>query len=290
MENKEQKDVVLVDIYNIIYRAYHGNMSNLKNPEGIPTAALYTTIKMLNKLPQQFSNLEFSLAVFDGGTNFRKELDETYKANRKEMPDDLKVQLPLIKEAMQLLGWPMYQTTEEEADDVISTLALRAAQKGYKVYIISGDKDFRQIVDENINVIDTMRDVCYDPAKVLEVMDIKPEKIRDYLALCGDSADNVPGIDKAGPKTVVKLLNEYGDIEGIIANKEKIKGVVGNNIREAIENGNLLKWRELVTVKTDVDINLKRSELTLREPDVENLTKFYEKMNFKSFLSKMPNP
>lgn len=286
----EPKDVVLVDIYNLIYRAYHGNMSNLKAPDGTPTAALFTVIKMLKKLPQQFSNLEFSLAVFDGGGNFRKDLDAEYKSNRKPMPDDLKVQMPLIKEAMKLMGWPMHQAEGVEADDVMSTLAVRAASKGYKVYIVSGDKDFRQIVGENINVIDTMQDILYDRNKVIEKMGVPPEQVRDYLALCGDGADNVKGVDKAGPKTVVKWLTQYGDIDGIIAHKDEIKGVVGENLRKEIDNGNLLLWRQLVTVKPDVEIQLKRSELTMQPEDSDGLQEFYKRMDFKSMMKKSPQP
>jgi len=288
-ETNEPKDIILVDIYNLIYRAYYGNMSNLKSPDGTPTAALFTTIKMLSKLPEQFSNLEFAVAVFDGGKNFRKELDENYKSNRKPMPEDLKIQMPLIKEAMELLGWPMYQTKQEEADDVISTLAVRAAAKGYKVFIISGDKDFRQIVDENISVIDTMNDICYDPAKVEEKMGIPPSQIRDFLALFGDGADNVPGVDKAGEKTVLKWLKEYGTLENLVAHKDQIKGVVGDNLRKEIDNGNLLNWQKLVTVKCDVDINLRRSELTMKAADKEGLTEFYQKYNFQSLLKQLNN-
>jgi DNA polymerase I len=290
VKKDEPKDVVLVDIYNLIYRAYHGNMSNLKAPDGTPTAALFTVIKMLKKLPQQFSNLEFSLAVFDGGGNFRKDLDAEYKSNRKPMPDDLKIQMPLIKEAMRLMGWPMHQAEGVEADDVMSTLAVRAASKGYKVYIVSGDKDFRQIVGENINVIDTMQDILYDRNKVIEKMGVPPEQIRDYLALCGDGADNVKGVDKAGPKTVVKWLTQYGDIDGIIAHKDEIKGVVGDNLRKEIDNGNLLLWRQLVTVKADVEIQLKCSELTMQPEDSEGLQDFYKKMDFKSMMKKSPQP
>ena len=291
VKKDETKDVVLVDIYNLIYRAYHGNMSNLKSPDGTPTAALFTVIKMLKKLPQQFSNLEFSLAIFDGGgTNFRKELDGEYKANRKPMPDDLIIQMPLIKEAMKLMGWPMHQAHDVEADDVISTLAVRAASKGYKVYIVSGDKDFRQIVSSNISVIDTMYDVLYDREKVTEKMGVPPEQVRDYLALCGDGADNVKGVDKAGPKTVVKWLTQFGDIDGIIAHKDEIKGVVGENLRKEIDNGNVALWRQLVTVKSDVDIQLKRSELTMQPEDSEGLQEFYKKMDFKSLMRKSPQP
>lgn len=289
-KEEEQKDVVLVDIYNLIYRAYHGNMSNLKSPDGTPTAALFTVIKMLNKLPQQFSNIEFSLAVFDGGGNFRKDLDSEYKANRKPMPDDLVIQMPYIKEVMGLMGWPLYQAQDVEADDVMATLAIRAAEKGYKVYIVSGDKDFRQIVGDNINVIDTMKDICYDREKVIEKMEIPPEKVRDYLALCGDGADNVRGIFKAGPKTVVKWLNQYGDIDGLIAHKDEIKGVVGDNLRTEIDNGNLLIWRQLVTVKKDVEVLLKRSELTMQPANIEGLEKFYKKMGFNSLMKKPLQP
>ena len=286
-----KKDVVLVDIYNLIYRAFYGNMSNLKNPEGLPTGALLTTIKMLKKIPKQFTNLEYVLAVFDGGgTNFRKELDADYKSTRKEMPEDLKLQMPYIKEAMKLLGWPMYIAQDVEADDVVSTLAVRAASKGFKVYIMSGDKDFRQIVDENINVIDTMYDICYDKAKVIEKMGVPPEQIRDYLTLCGDSVDNVKGVAKAGPKTVVKWLTQYGDIDNLIAHKDEIKGVVGDNLRAVIDSGELLKWRTLVTVKLDVDVQLKKSEMRFGEVDEEGWKVFCEKMNFKSLLPQANKP
>lgn len=282
---KEQKDVVLVDIYNIIYRAFYGNMSNLKNSEGLPTGALFTTIKMLQKIPKQFTNLEYVLAVFDGGgTNFRKDLDPDYKSTRKEMPEDLKIQMPYIKEALKLLGWPMYVAQDVEADDVVSTLAVRAASKGFKVYIMSGDKDFRQIVNENINIIDTMYDVCYDRAKVIEKMGVPPEQIRDYLTLCGDSADNVKGVAKAGPKTVVKWLAQYGDIDNLIVHKDDIKGVVGDNLRTVIDSGELLKWRTLVTVKLDVDIQLTRGEMRFSPIDEDGWKIFCEKMNFKSLL------
>ena len=288
---KEQKDVVLLDAYNLIYRAFHGNKAELTNENGLPTGAIYTTLKMLKKIPQQFSNLEYVLAVFDGGgNNFRKDLDVNYKANRSEMPEDLKKQFPYIKQAMKILGWPIFQAKDVEADDVLSTLAVRAAHNGFHAYIISGDKDFRQIVSNNISVIDTMQDIEYTPEAVFEKMGLPPSQIRDYLALVGDSSDNVPGVEKLGPKTAIKLLSEYETLEKIIENKDKITGKVGDNLRKVIDSQELLLWQKLVTVKTDVELNFKRSEMRFSEVDQNAWQDFCIEMNFKSFLNNSPKP
>ena len=295
MENEidlSKKDVVLVDAYNLIYRAYHGTKSPMKAPDGMPTNALFTVIKMLQKLPQSFSNLEFCLAVFDGsGNNFRKELDENYKAHRKPMPDDLKVQMPFIEEAFRILGWPIFKADGVEADDVIGTMAVRAANKGYSTYIVSGDKDFRAIVKENLNIIDTMNDICYDPEKVKEKMGVSPDKVVEYLALVGDGADNVIGVDKVGPTTAAKWLNEFGSMDGIKNNLDKLKGVAADNLKKAIESGQIDKNLQLITMKLDVDIQLKAKDLRLKERNDEEFIKFCEKMNFMSLLKNVkPNP
>lgn len=285
----EAKDVVFIDAYNIIYRAFHGNQSKLTNPEGLPTNAIYTVACMLLKLRKQFTNIAHALAVFDGGGNFRKELDAEYKANRKPMPEELKLQMPFLKELFPILGWPIMQAENVEADDVIATLAKRAAAKGFNAYIVSSDKDFRSIITKNLNVIDTMKDICYDPETVYEKMGIYPENVVAYLALLGDNVDNVKGIDGVGVKTAVKFLNEYGNIENLIANKDKIKGKVGENIRTAIENGQLSKNIELVTLKTDLDINVTNKDVRLNNINEELWMDFCTRMNFKSF-SRNPKP
>lgn len=282
------KDVVFIDAYNLIYRAFHGNKAPLTNSEGMPTNAIVTVANMLLKLKGQFSNLTFALAVFDGGGNFRKDLDEDYKANRKEMPEELKVQMPHIRRLFEILGWPCYQAENVEADDVIGSLALRSAQKGFNTYIISGDKDFRQIVKSNLHVIDTMRDVCYDPEMVLEKMGVTPANITAWLALNGDSSDNVAGVEKWGPGTITKYLNEYGSLEELIKNKEAIKGKAGETFREAVDNGQLQKSLELVTLKTDLPITLKASELRLKAVEKEKWLSFCNEMNIQK-LRNSPN-
>lgn len=290
MDNyQEAQDVVFIDAYNLIYRAYHGNQSKLTNSEGIPTNAIYTVTSMLLKLRNQFSNIAYALAVFDGGGNFRKELDEEYKANRKPMPDDLKTQMPYIKELFEILGWSVMQAENVEADDVIGTLAVRSAQKGFNTYIVSGDKDFRQIVRPNLNVIDTMYDVCYDPIKVKEKMGVGPENVVAWLALVGDSSDNVKGVDKVGPGTATKLLETYGNLQGIIDHKDEVKGKVGEYLREAINNGQLAKSVELVTLKTDLEIHITKKDVRVNDRDEVRWLAFCEKMNFKTF-ARNPKP
>ena len=288
MDNN-QKDVVFVDAYNLIYRAFHGNQSNLTNSEGIPTNAIFTTIKMLQKLPKQFNDIAYCLAVFDGGDNFRMELDPNYKANRKPMPEELKVQMPYIREAFEILGWPIMQAENVEADDVIGTLAKRSAQKGFNTYVVSGDKDFRQIVTENLHVLDTMSDICYDPAMVKEKMGVGPENVVEFLALLGDSSDNVMGVDKVGKGTAAKLLNEYGDMDSIRKNQDELKGKSGENMRAAFASGQIDKNIELITLK-EVDIKITAKDVKMKELDVDRWNEFCKKFNFKSLVSSPLRP
>lgn len=288
MDNNK-KDVVFVDAYNLIYRAFHGNQSNLTSPEGIPTNAIYTTVKMLQKLPKQFNDIAYCVAVFDGGGNFRTEIDENYKANRKPMPEELKQQMPYIKEAFEILGWPIIQAEDVEADDVIGTLAKRAAKAGFNTYIVSGDKDFRQIVSDNLHVLDTMQDICYDPATVKEKMGVGPENVVAYLSLLGDSSDNVIGIDKVGKGTAAKLLNEYGSMEGIREKQDELKGKVGENMRAAFASGQIDKNIELITLK-EVDIHITSKDVRMKDLDVDRWVNFCNKFNFKSFLAPERRP
>lgn len=284
MNNK--KSVVFVDAYNLIYRAFYANQANLTNSEGLPTNALITVAKMLLKLRKNFPDIAHGVAVFDGGGNFRKELDENYKLNRKPMPDNLKLQMPFMKELFECLGWSVYQANNVEADDVIGTLALRASksEKGYHTYIISGDKDFRQLASHNLVIVDTMNDIEYTPDMVKEKMGVFPSQVVDFLAMVGDSTDNVQGITGVADKTAAKFLNLYGSIDGIIENKDKLTGKVGENIKLAIESGQLQKSKVLVTLKTDVEIVVTK-ELVMYSPvDQVRWRNFCEKMDFKSFL------
>lgn len=283
-ENQEKGNFVLIDAYNLIYRAFHGNMSPMKNPEGLPTNAIYTVCKMLQKIKRE-NTMKYAICVFDGagGNNARREIDENYKINRKPMPEDLKKQMPYIKQAIELLGWPTYQAVDAEADDVIATLAQRAAAKGFNASIVSGDKDFRAIVNDNICVIDTMNNIIYNEAMVIEKMGIRPDQVTDYLSLMGDSVDNVIGIDKLGPKTAVKLLTQYDTLENIIANAHEVKGVVGDNLRKSIVAGQLSKNKQLITLNCAVPLNLKVKDITPLDINQQPWEDFCKIMNFKSF-------
>ena len=190
--------------------------------------------------------------------------------------------MPYLKRAFELLGWPIIQAVDVEADDVVGTMALRSAQKGFNTYIISSDKDFRQIVSDNLHVIDTMHDICYDSETVKEKMGVYPENVAAWLALVGDDSDNVKGVDKVGKGTAPKLLEQYGNLQGIIDHKDEIKGKVGENIREAVANGQLLKSLELVKLKLDVDVEFTRKTITPREINIPEWNVFCEELDMKS--------
>ena len=286
----QQRDVVFIDAYNLIYRAYHGNPAKLTNKEGLPTTAIYTTIKMLQNLPEKFNDIAYCVAVFDGGGNFRTEIDAEYKANRKPMPEDLVQQMPHIKEAFEILGWPTFQAQGVEADDVIGALAKRAANKGFNTYIVSGDKDFRVLVDDNLHILDTMQDICYDPHTVKEKMGIDSKNVTAYLALLGDGTDNIIGVDKIGTKTAAKLLNEYGDLDGIRANQDKVKGVAGENLRAAFANGQIDKNMQLATLKTDINVHITVKDVKMKPVNTQRWVEFCEKMNFQSFPKRAVKP
>lgn len=285
----EDKQVVFIDSYNLIYRAFHGNQSNLTNSNGLPTNAIYTVSKMLMKLDKAFPNVTHCLSVFDGGGNFREELDENYKANRKPMPEELKVQMPHIKRAFEILGWPTYQAENVEADDVIGSLAIRSAKAGFDTFIISGDKDFRQIVSPNIKIWDTMQDIIYDSEKVYEKMGVYPENVVSYLSLLGDSSDNVKGVSKVGKGTAAKLLTQYGSLDGIKNNLSNIPGKVGENLSLAFSDGTLDKNVELITLKLDLDIKISSKDVRKNSINYDLWNNFCEEMQFSS-LSKGMKP
>lgn len=282
----EKGDVVLIDGYNLMYRAFHGTKNTFKTSYGLPTSAIYTTMNMLKKIPAQF-DIQYGLVVFDGkGSTFRDELDSEYKANRSPMPEDLKLQIEPLKEGIGVLGWPLITADGVEADDIIGTLAVRAASKGFNVYIVSGDKDFRALVDDRIKIVDTMYNVIYDREQVFEKMGVYPENVTGYLAMLGDSSDNVGGIDKVGKKTAAKLLNEFGSIDGVIKNVDSIKGIVGQNLKIAIENGALEKALSLIKLKTNVEVPITTKSVSLKDIEEEKFVEFCKKYEFASWLNK----
>jgi len=275
------KKIVLVDGSSYLFRAYHA-LPNLTNSQGEPTGAIIGVINMLKKLPAMYDT-EYVAVVFDPkGKNFRHEMYPEYKANRKAMDDELRVQIQPLHQIIESMGVPLIIKDGVEADDVIGTLARDLEQQGYDVIISTGDKDMAQLVTDNVVLYDSMKNVTTDIAGVLEKYQIRPDQIIDYLALMGDSSDNIPGIPKVGPKTAIKWLQEYQDIEGIIANQDKITGKVGENLRNNIE---LLKLSyKLATIKCDVELNLSIEDLKCKNANKEYLYEVFTRYEFKSLL------
>lgn len=277
--------LVLVDGSSYLYRAYHA-MPDLRAQPGDPsspaTGALRGMINMLHALRKEYPSTH-AACVFDAsGPTFRDALYPEYKANRAPMPDDLRAQIAPIHTVVQALGWPLLCVPGVEADDVIATLATRAAQAGMQVIISSGDKDLAQLVDARITIYDTMSGKRRDEAGVQAEFGVPPARMIDFQTLVGDSVDNVPGVAKVGPKTAAKWLQEYGSLDALLANAEAIKGVAGQNLREALAW--LPRTRELVTMKRDVADLPAVEALGMRAPDTAQLTQLYQQYGFRSLL------
>jgi DNA polymerase I len=282
--------LLLVDGSSYLYRAYHA-MPNLTGPGGMPTGAIHGFIAMLKKLRADH-NAEHAACVFDAkGKTFRDDWYPEYKANRSPMPDDLRTQIEPIHEAVKLLGWPVLEVPGIEADDAIGTLAQRAAASGHRVIVSTGDKDLAQLVNERVSLINTMSNEALDVAGVKAKFGVPPERIVDYLTLVGDTVDNVPGVDKVGPKTAVKWLAEHDSLDGVIAAADKIGGAVGENLKKALEW--LPMGRKLVTVSTDCDLSghvkgwPALDALALAEVDRDALLDFYTRFGFKAFKKEL---
>ena len=282
----EEKDpIILVDGSSYLYRAYHA-LPPLTNSKNQPTGAIKGVISMIKKI--LIDHPESPLAVvFDAkGKTFRHDMYSEYKANRPPMPEDLVQQIEPIHQIISLMGIKLIMIPGVEADDVIGTLAEQARQKKLNAVISTGDKDMTQLVCENVSVVNTMSGELLDESGVLKKFGVGPELITDYLALIGDKSDNVPGVDKVGPKTAVKWLNEYSDIQGIKENSESIGGKVGENLRSSIEMLDLA--HELVKIKTDVELELGIEDLARLEPDTEKLTEIYKELEFNAWLQEVP--
>ena len=229
---------------------------------------------------------DYFAVIFDAkGKSFRNDLYKEYKANRPAMPEELAVQIKPLHDLIRALGIPLLVIDDVEADDVIATLAKQAAKRKIKTIISTGDKDLAQIVDQNIHLINTMSNVRLDPDGVKDKFGVPPRRIIDYLTLVGDSVDNIPGVPKVGPKTAVKWLNEFGDLDQIVNNADKIKGKVGENLREFLPKIPLTK--ELVTLKYDVDLDLHPEDLVIGEADNNVLLEMYNKWNFTSWVKQL---
>src|SRR4029079_9926386 len=234
--NGTTKRLLLVDASSYLYRAFHA-LPELRSAAGEPTGAIRGVVSMLVKLKQDFPS-DYIAAVFDPkGKTFRDDIYPEYKATRQSMPEDLASQIHPLIETIGALGWPVVCVDGVEADDVIGTLVRRACDEGWESGISTGDKDLTQLVNECVLWVNTMAVPIekLDPAGVKAKFGVPPEKIVDYLALIGDAVDNVPGVDKVGPKTACKLIDQYGSLEGVIEHADEIKGVVGENLRRVTE-------------------------------------------------------
>ena len=245
-------------------------------------------LNMLKKTIEEFSS-DYIVCVFDAkGKTFRNEIYSEYKANRPKMPDDLSLQIDPLKKAINAFGIPMLSIEGVEADDVIGTLATKADEQNMQVIISTGDKDLAQLVNDKITLINTMTNEKLDINGVINKFGIPPGKIIDYLTLIGDKSDNVPGVDKVGPKTALKWLDEFGSLDGVIQNHEKITGAVGTNLKDSLNW--LATGKKLITIKKDVDINLDLEEFLPKDQNKEELRKIYQKYNFNSWLKKEFQP
>ncbi len=280
----ERPDLVLIDGSSYLYRAFYA-LPPLTNSKGVPTGAIYGVLNMLSKFVREFAPPHIGV-VFDApGKTFRDELFAEYKAHRPPMPDDLRSQTEPLLAAVEAMGLPVLRIAGVEADDVIGTLACRAAARGQSVLISTGDKDMAQLVNEHITLINTMSNSVLDRAGVKAKFDVFPEQIIDYLALVGDSSDNIPGIDKVGPKTAAKWLNAYGTLDGLLAHVSEIPGKVGDNLRAGLTT--LALSRQLATIRTDLTLELDGAGLTRREADYAKLRALYGALELRTLLQQL---
>ena len=276
--------LLLVDGSSYLYRAFHA-MPDLRNAQGFPTGAIQGMVNMMRRARTEL-DADHIACVFDAkGKTFRDDMYPEYKANRSSMPEDLAMQIEAIHQVVRAMGWPVLVVPGIEADDVIGTLAKQAKAANWNVLISTGDKDLAQLVEPGISLINTMTEERLDSDGVLNKFGVPPERIVDYLSIMGDSVDNVPGVPKAGPKTAVKWLNEFGTLDELMKRSAEVKGVVGENLRASLDW--LPKARELLTVKIDCDLNehlIGLHELHAKPEDKETLRELFTQFGFKSLL------
>jgi DNA polymerase-1 len=281
-----EKTLLLVDGSSYLYRAFHA-LPELRSSKGEPTGAIYGVLNMLRKLAADYK-AGARACVFDAkGKTFRDEVYAEYKANRAAMPDDLSAQVEPLREAVAALGWPVLVVEGVEADDVIATLAEQAKRERWRTVISTGDKDFAQLVDERVMLVNTMSNEKLDVEGVKAKFGIPPEKFLDYLTLIGDAIDNIPGVDKVGPKTACRWIEKYGSLEGVLEHADEITGLAGENLRKMADW--LPRARELLTIKRDVELKMSLRELADGKPDLEKQRKLYRRFEFKGWLKEVEN-
>ena len=287
VENSSENPLILIDGSSYLYRAYHA-LPPLMSSKNQPTGAIRGVISMINKILLDHPNSPLAV-IFDAkGKTFRHEMYKDYKANRPPMPEDLVKQIEPINQIVEALGIKLLSIKGVEADDVIGTLAKEASEAGLNTVISTGDKDMTQLVNKYIKVVNTMSNELLDERGVENKFGVKPELIIDYLALVGDTSDNVPGVEKVGPKTAVKWLIEYGSLDEIIKNAEKISGKVGENLRNGLSQLHISK--ELVTIKKDVSLEVGVKDLMVGKQNKKLLEEIYTELEFKAWLEKEETP
>ncbi len=281
---EKKPPLILVDGSSYLFRAFHA-LPPLTNSKGQPTGAVFGVINMLRKLRETYQPARMAV-VFDAkGKNFRHAMYADYKANRPPMPEELRSQIQPLHELVEALGFPLIVVPDVEADDVIGSYARQAAEKKIDTLISTGDKDLAQLVNPHITLINTMNNVVMDEAGVMEKFAVPPAAIIDYLALMGDSSDNIPGVPKVGPKTAAKWLNQYGSLDNLVAHADDIKGKVGESLRTHLDQ--LPLSRALTTIKCDVALASPIDKLTIGPPQKDRLKQIYTELEFKNWLAEL---
>src|SRR5271167_1867803 len=282
------RKLILVDGSGYLYRAFHA-LPPLTNSKGEPTGAVLGVLNMLNKLMKEESPARVAV-VFDApGRTFRDDLFDQYKAHRAPMPDDMRSQVQPLFDTVAAMGLPLLRVPGVEADDVIGTLAKQGADAGFKVLISTGDKDMAQLVGPNIELLNTMSNTRLDRIGVKAKFDVFPEQIVDYLALTGDTSDNIPGITSVGPKTAAKWLNQYQTLDSLIAHAAEISGKVGENLRNELPMLELS--RKLATIDTTLALDVTPEALAAGAPDLERLRALYVRLELRMLLRALgPEP
>ncbi len=274
------KTLLLVDGSSYLYRAFHA-LPDLRNGKGEPTGAIYGVLNMLRRLHKE-TRADYSACVFDAkGKTFREDVYPEYKANRPPMPDDLAAQIAPLQETIAAMGWPLLTVEGVEADDVIGTLAREAEGEGMQVVISTGDKDIAQLVSPHVTLVNTMTNEKLDGAGVENKFGVRPERIIDFLTLVGDAVDNVPGVEKVGPKTAAKWLAQYGTLDNVITHACEIGGVVGDNLRRVLDW--LPQARELLTIRCDVRLPVTVQDLAAKPQDAAKLAELFDRFEFRSW-------
>jgi len=280
----KKKKLVLIDGSSYFYRAFYA-LPPLTSPSGIPTGAIYGFIRMVSKLINELAPEYIGVAFDLPGKTFRHDKYENYKATRKETPDELKVQIPHLKEILKLWGIKIIEIPGYEADDIIATLAKKGKEEGFEVIIVTPDKDMMQLVDEGISILNPVTEELYNREKVKQKYGIYPEQFVDYLTIVGDTVDNIIGVKGVGPKTAQKLLNQYGNLEEILKHLDKLKPKVRDAFEEALNR--LEQSRFLVKLKTDVDVETSPKTLMKEKADMFKLKDKFEELGFKTLLKEI---